>query len=216
MARLFGVLEPLPGVKPKLRALADTITPYRRPGDYAQAVMDLGATVCTPRSPRCVVCPWTARCAARRRGDPEAFPAKAPKKPRPQRRTIALVVVRDDGAVWMRRRPEQGLLGGMLEIPSTPWTAMKPDEAAARTLLDERLDWQPVAGTVVHVFTHFQLDAQVWVAAAGDARRVDNQGMWIEVGKLGSSAIPSVMRKIIEHGLRSGAFAGRGVASTEP
>jgi A/G-specific adenine glycosylase len=209
MARLFAIAEPLPAAKPRLRAAADSLTPDERAGDYAQAVMDLGATVCTPRAPRCVVCPWTSSCAARRQGDPEAYPARTPKKPRPQRRAIALMLVREDGAVWMRRRPEQGLLGGMLEVPSTPWKAAEPDPTVARRLLPGRFRWQPTKGAVVHVFTHFQLEMHVWVAGSGAAQPLDNRGMWIEPAKLGSAAIPSVMRKIIEHGLRSGLVSGQ-------
>jgi A/G-specific adenine glycosylase len=202
MARIFAIEEPLPAAKPRLREAAASLTPQQRGGDYAQAAMDLGATVCTPRNPRCVICPWSARCAARRRGDPEAFPAKAPKKARPQRQAIALLLVRDDGAIWMRRRPEQGLLGGMLEVPSTPWQEQAPDPDLVRNVMPARADWREAAGMVVHVFTHFQLEARVWVAHAGAVQAPDNQGVWIAIDKLGSSAIPSVMRKIIEHGLR--------------
>jgi A/G-specific adenine glycosylase len=203
MSRMHTIAEALPAAKPRLRAAAAALTPDRRAGDYAQAVMDLGATVCVPRAPRCVICPWTARCAARRRGDPEAFPVKAAKKPRPRRQAIALLLVRDDGAVWLRRRPESGLLGGMLEVPSTTWQAADPDLALARNVLAGVTKWQPTAGRVVHVFTHFQLEMKVWVAHARGVEPADNRGMWITFEKLGNSAIPSVTRKVIEHGLAS-------------
>jgi A/G-specific adenine glycosylase len=202
MARMFAIVEPLPAAKPRLREAADALTPAARAGDYAQAVMDLGATVCTPRGPRCVICPWSPRCVARRRGDPETLPTKAPKKTRPQRRAIALLLLRDDGAIWMRRRAEQGLLGGMLEVPSTPWQEAGPDPEAARAFLP-RAAWRETAGAVIHVFTHFQLEVRVWVAQARAVQPADNHGVWIGPEKLGSSAIPSVMRKIIAHGLRS-------------
>ena len=208
MARMHAVGEALPAAKARLREAADALTPQDRAGDYAQAVMDLGATVCIPRAPRCVICPWTARCAARRRGDPEAFPVKAAKKERPRRQTIALLLVRDDGAVWLRRRAEKGLLGGMLEVPSTPWVGEDPDPALARTVLPLVTSWKPAVGTVSHVFTHFQLEAKVWVAHAKGVESADNHGMWIAFEKLGSSAIPSVTRKMIEHGLASLASSG--------
>jgi A/G-specific adenine glycosylase len=206
MARMFAIAEALPGAKPLLRAAADSLTPGPRTGDYAQAVMDLGATVCTPRAPRCVICPWSGRCAARRRGDQEAFPVKAAKKARPRRRAIALLLMREDGAIWMRRRPAQGLLGGMLEVPSTAWLDREPEVHEARSLLPG-LVWRETAGAVIHVFTHFQLETRVWIAHARAADGPDNQGMWIGIEKLGRSAIPSVMQKIIHHGLRAAASA---------
>jgi A/G-specific adenine glycosylase len=202
MARLFAIGEALPAAKPQLRAAADSLTPHARAGDYAQAAMDLGATICTPRAPRCVICPWSGRCSARRRGEPEAFPVKAPKKARPRRRAIALLLMREDGAIWMRRRPSEGLLGGMLEVPTTAWTERDPDPALARAMLPHQ-GWQETPGSVVHVFTHFELNARVWIAQAGDAQGLYNQGMWITLEKLGRSAVPSVMRKLIEHGLKA-------------
>jgi A/G-specific adenine glycosylase len=203
MARMFAIAEPLPAAKPRLRAAADSLTPERRAGDYAQAVMDLGATVCTPRSPRCVICPWSERCVARRRGDAETFPVKAAKKARPRRRAIALLLVREDGAIWMRRRPPEGLLGGMLEVPSTIWVDQEPDPHLARAVLPGH-DWHEAAGTVVHVFTHFELETRVWTAHARGAVNQCNQGVWIAFENLGRSAVPSVMRKIITHGLGAG------------
>ncbi|HEX2116661.1 MAG TPA: A/G-specific adenine glycosylase, partial [Alphaproteobacteria bacterium] len=202
MARLFSIGESLPAAKPRLREAAGSLTPSDRAGDYAQAVMDLGATICTPRAPRCVICPWSDRCAARRRGDPEAFPVKPPKKARPRRQAIALLLLRDDGAVWLRRRPAEGLLGGMLEVPSTTWSEHAPDPELARTVLPGQV-WQETAGAVVHVFTHFELHVRVWIAQARDGEDLHNHGMWIAAEKLGKSAIPSVMWKIIEHGFKA-------------
>ncbi len=202
MARMFAIEEALPKAKPAMREAAASLAPRRRSGDYAQAVMDLGATICTPRAPRCVVCPWSARCVARRRGDPEIFPFKAPKKARPHRRGIAFMILRDDGAIWLRRRAEKGLLGGMLEVPSTPWEASAPDEDSARRAAPTALHWRAAPGSVIHVFTHFELELNVWLARAGAGPAPDNHGVWIEPAKLGAAAIPSVMRKVIEHGFR--------------
>ena len=209
MARMFAIGEALPGAKPKLRAAAASLAPQRRSGDYAQAVMDLGATVCTPRSPRCVLCPWTARCAARRRGDVEAFPVKAPKKQRPRRRGIAFMLLRDDGAVWLRRRAERGLLGGMLEVPSTPWEPSLPDAADALKSAPMSRPWRATPGKVVHVFTHFELELDVWIAKADERCAADNYGVWIEPAKLGRAAIPSVMRKVLEHGMKHAILAAK-------
>jgi A/G-specific adenine glycosylase len=199
----------LPGAKPRLREAAASLTPEMRAGDYAQAVMDLGATICTPRRPRCMICPWAARCAARR-GDPEAFPARAPKNPRPRRHGIAFLVLREDGAVWLRRRPEQGLLGGMLEVPSTEWTAESPEPGCARKVAPAARRWREAPGTVVHVFTHFELDLKVWLARPKSKTVPDNYGLWIELDELGSAAIPSVMRKVISHGLKHATMIGSG------
>ena len=130
VARLFAVTEPLPGAKPEIRRLAASLMPAKRPGDLTQAMMDLGASICSPRSPSCTLCPVSAHCLAFARRLTGSIPAKAPKKERPVRRGAAFVAVRRDGAVLLRRRPPKGLLGGMLEVPSTPWTEEMPERNA--------------------------------------------------------------------------------------
>ncbi len=122
IARLFAVEAPLPAAKAEIRRLADTLVPQRRPGDFTQGMMDLGATICTPKKPACVLCPWMDACAARARGDQETFPRKAPKIEGKLRRGASFVVTRADGRVLVRSRPAKGLLGGMTEVPSTAWT----------------------------------------------------------------------------------------------
>jgi A/G-specific adenine glycosylase len=198
MARVFAIGEKLPVAKEKLRAAAASLTPSLRSGDYAQAVMDLGATVCTPRQPRCMICPWAARCEARRRGDPERFPVKGAKSVRPVRHGVAFLLVREDGAIWLRRRQERGLLGGMLEVPSTAWEAEAPSHAAAKTAAPGASGWRALAGTVSHTFTHFELVLKVWMAR-GPAKLPDNRGMWVSAAELDRAALPSVMRKVIGH-----------------
>ncbi len=200
MARLYAVETPLPAAKPELRALAAALTPADRPGDYAQAVMDLGATVCVPRRPLCARCPWQAACAARARGIAAALPAKSPKKARPLRRGVAFWAVRADGAVLLRRRPEDGLLGGMMEVPSTPWreTVWPAEEALAHAPL--AADWRPLAGAVAHGFTHFQLELDV---LAVDGIESDAAGVWCPVDDLGSQALPTLMKKVVRHALRA-------------
>ncbi|MEM7499015.1 MAG: A/G-specific adenine glycosylase [Pseudomonadota bacterium] len=160
MARLFAEAEPLPTVKPQLKARAAALTPQRRPGDHAQALMDLGATICTPRSPACGICPLMATCEGRRQGIAATLPAKAPKAAKPVRAGTAFVAFDGAGRVGTVVRPEKGLLGGMRALPSTDWTTpappIEPPFAA---------DWSPV-GEVRHTFTHFHLRLGVMVATA--------------------------------------------------
>lgn len=199
MARLFAVTDPLPGAKSALKALAAELTPDQRPGDYAQAVMDLGATVCTPRSPACGICPWMAPCAARRLGIEASLPAKMEKAERPTRHGLAFWTVRKDGAVLLRRRPPQGLLGGMMEIPSTAWgeTAVKLETARADAPLAAQ--WREVPGMVRHTFTHFHLEMRLVAARTGPNPLA--RGIWCPLDQLGDQALPTLMRKIVRHAL---------------
>lgn len=197
MARLFAIREPLPEAKPELRRLAATLTPGLRSGDYAQAVMDLGATVCTPRKPRCILCPWREACQGRLAGIADELPARRAREERPTRRGVVFWAVRPDGAVLLRRRPEKGLLGGMMEVPSTEWREAPWSEAEARAQAPVPARWTLLPGTVGHVFTHFRLELQVLAGAvrAGYARG----GVWVAPEALADQALPTVMRKIIAH-----------------
>jgi A/G-specific adenine glycosylase len=197
VARLFAVETPLPDAKPELRRRAAAMTPDERPGDWAQAMMDLGATVCTPAKPRCVLCPWSAPCRARALGIAEALPARRAKKVKPLRRGVAFVAFRD-GAVLMRRRPEKGLLGGLLEVPSTEWREDPWVEEDVVSAAPAAASWRALPGIVRHVFTHFALELEVRVARTDEA-----PGLWIPIDQLGGEAIPSVMRKVLERALRS-------------
>ncbi|MBW3617757.1 MAG: A/G-specific adenine glycosylase [Proteobacteria bacterium] len=165
IARVFAVEAPLPASKPELKRLAGEVTDITRPGDWAQAMMDLGATICTPRAPKCLLCPLTAHCAARR-GDPELYPRKAPKRERPRRYGAVYVLTRG-GETALVRRPGHGLLGGMLGLPTTEWRdrAWSLDEAVA--VAPTAADWRQ-AGRVEHLFTHFALSLLV-LRAEGDA-----------------------------------------------
>jgi A/G-specific adenine glycosylase len=184
IARLFAVEAQLPAAKPELRDLAGALVTAERPGDWAQALMDLGATLCTPKAPKCGICPWTAYCAALATGAPESYPRRAAKPPRPERFGAAFRIERG-GAFWLVRRPDKGLLGGMAGLPTTQWRS----ERWART---EALKHAPVvanwtkAGQVRHVFTHFALTLEVYVAAAVPV----GEGWWGDV-----SALPSVFKK---------------------
>ncbi len=199
MARLFAVMAPLPGAKAELHGLAESMTPELRPGDYAQAVMDLGATICTPRNPNCLLCPWSDGCAGR--GMAAELPRRAPRKARPLRRGTAFWLTHDDGAVLLRRRPENGLLGGMMEIPSTPWReapVLSHSKARAHAPL-AAADWRALPGVVSHGFTHFQLELNILAAtASGEA---DSSWPWCPIGRLSDQALPTLMKKIVAHAL---------------
>jgi len=196
MARLFAVEAPLPGSKAVLRDLAARLTPAVRPGDYAQAVMDLGATVCTPRRPTCGLCPWAGPCLARARGIAGDLPAKAAKPAKPWRFGIAYLGVRADGAVLMERRPARGLLGGMLGLPGSDWGESpepRPPFAAP---------WSCAGGEVRHTFTHFHLRLRVETAPVP----ADFDASWaiFEPPARAVAAVPTVMKKALRLGLGGG------------
>jgi A/G-specific adenine glycosylase len=205
MARLNAVTEPLPDAKPVLRSHAARLTPQRRPGDYAQAVMDLGATICTPRKPRCILCPWRDPCAARRLGIEERLPAKREKPAKPTRQGVAFWAVRADGAVLLRRRPEKGLLGGMMEVPSTLWLARSQNLAEAEAEAPVAARWKLLPGIVRHTFTHFHLEIAVAVGQIQGLQRVD--GVWVSIDALGDHALPTIMKKIAHHAIARAPFA---------
>jgi A/G-specific adenine glycosylase len=200
LARLHAIETPLPRAKVELRSLALAMVPRSRPGDFAQALMDLGATLCTVRRPRCMACPWAAHCRARAMGEAERLPVRPPKTGKPVRHGIAFWAVREDGAVLLRRRAEEGLLGGMAEIPSTPWRD-RP-WTAAEALEDAPLaaDWQPLAGAIAHVFTHFRLELAVLAARLPLAATAAG-GYWCALDRLSGEPLPSLMRKVVTLGL---------------
>jgi A/G-specific adenine glycosylase len=206
VARLFAVEDELPAAKRTIRRLAEALVPAARAGDFAQALMDLGATVCTPRKPACALCPWIDECAARRRGDPESFPVKAPKREGRLRRGAAFVVVRTDGCVLVRSRPPKGLLGGMTEVPTTEWTHAfdQRDALAASPLLSRaKPDWRRIPGVVTHVFTHFPLELAVYGATVGASTPAPAGMRWVALAQLAGEALPNLMRKVVAHAFPS-------------
>lgn len=209
VVRLFAVEAPLPGSKAELRRLAATLTPRKRPGDFAQAMMDLGASICSPRTPLCDQCPLARHCAAHARGMAAALPARAPKPERPVRFGAVFVAIRADGAALLRRRPPKGLLGGMLEVPGTEWTeASETAEAKCLTASSETTDmlnqapivgaWQFVSGEVTHTFTHFHLRLAVFRAdGISQHAPAPSNCQWMPRARLANEALPSVMRKVL-------------------
>ncbi len=195
VARLFDEHTPLPAAKPILTAHAEALTPTRRPGDYAQAVMDLGATICTPTSPACGICPWMEPCAARQAGTATDLPRKTPKKPKPVRRGVAYMARRTDGAWLLERRPPKGLLGGMLGWPGSDWVAS--DEVPDHTPPLEA-DWQPVPGEVRHTFTHFHLVLQILCADVEGG--TPTSGDFLHPKDFRPADLPTLMRKVFDLG----------------
>ena len=204
ISRLFAIEMPLPDAKPEIAERAAGLVPQKRAGDYAQALMDLGATVCTPRNPRCMLCPIADACRARKRGIAEQLPARLPKQQKPTRRGLAFVLARRDGAILLRKRPAKGLLGGMDEVPSSAWRegTFAADSALAEAPVPAR--WRILDGIVRHTFTHFHLELTVARAtAATDVPAALAPGTaWCTVDRMTERALPTVMRKVIAHALK--------------
>jgi A/G-specific adenine glycosylase len=212
VSRLFAVEDPLPQAKPLIQQLATTLLAgdeksragdaKSRSGDSAQALMDLGASICTPKKPACALCPLNDDCLGRARGDQETFPRKALKKTGALRRGAAFVVTRGD-ELLVRTRPEKGLLGGMTEVPGSHWLAAQDDETALKQspMLKGIARWHRKTGVVTHVFTHFPLELVVYTVNV-PARTGAPEGMrWVPISTLRDEALPNVMRKVISHGL---------------
>jgi len=197
LARYFAVKTALPKAKPELRRRAQTLVPESRAGDFAQGLMDLGQLVCTPKRPACAKCPWGKDCRAHALGRPEAFPKKGAERARPLKRGAAFVARDAGGAVLLVRRPERGLLGGMLQPPLGPWSASFPGAAEAMEQAPFAAQWRRRTGFVRHGFTHFELEIEVWRADL--KRRNGFDGSWVHPRDLHTVALPTVMRKILSH-----------------
>ena len=195
IARLYAIETPMPKVKPELHSLGMALVPARA-GDFAQALMDLGSAICTPRRPACLNCPLTDDCLARRRGIQEQLPVKAPKLVRPLKRGAAFVVTDRLGAVLLVKRPDKGLLASMLEPPLGPWGADFPSKVAALKQAPFVAKWEKRTGIVRHGFTHFELEVEVYRADL--SRRPKTPGIWVAADRLAESALPTVMRKMLE------------------
>ena len=192
IARRFDIRTPLPAAKPEIAARAGELTPETRPGCYAQAVMDLGATICTPKNPACGICPWRDDCAGRLAGTAADLPAKTPKKPKPVRHGIAYLARRVDGAWLLERRPDSGLLGGMLGWPGSEWT--EGDPAPAPPI---RAEWRDVGAEARHTFTHFHLRLALRTALV-PMERAPERGAFLPLEEFRPSDLPTVMRKAFD------------------
>ena len=198
ISRLHAIETPLPAAKPEMRALVAAMTPGHRPGDFAQAMMDLGATICTPRRPACALCPMNADCRVLGRDDPELFPRKAAKKEKPVRLGAAFIAEDETGAVFLRKRVASGLLGGMTEVPGSAWTA-RIDGETGLAAAPFAADWQ-ACGSVTHVFTHFELRLSIYRSMVSAEVRT-GEGWWQPKETLDGEALPTVMKKAIQQAI---------------
>jgi A/G-specific adenine glycosylase len=204
IARLYALQTPLPDVKPEIQVRAARLVPQERAGDYAQAMMDLGATVCTPRNPSCVICPLMEGCKGRAQGIAEELPRRAARADKPTRRGVAFVLSNRDGAILLRKRAPKGLLGGMDEVPSSAWREGKLVVAEALKEAPVPANWKILEGGVRHTFTHFHLELVVVHATATTSRlaKLSRGTAWVTLDRLTERALPTVMRKVIAHAVK--------------
>ncbi len=200
ISRLYMLEMPMPAGRKAVAAATLALAPQDRPGDFAQALMDLGSTICTPRKPACALCPWRDPCRARQAGTQESFPRKLAKKEGALRRGAAFVVLRADGSVLLRTRPPKGLLGSMAEAPTTAWSAGH-DPAGALKEAPIAASWLTANAPVRHVFTHFPLELTVLAAQAPAGAQAPEGMRFTPLGALDAEPLPTVMRKVIEAGL---------------
>ncbi|HBF30271.1 A/G-specific adenine glycosylase, partial [Rhizobium sp.] len=198
ITRLYAITDALPGAKPAIKAKAAAITPKDRPGDFAQAMMDLGATICTPKRPTCALCPFNGHCLALKSHEPEHFPVKASKKAKPVRLGAAFIALDNKGRILLRKRENKGLLGGMTEVPTTEWTS-RVDGDHTDASAPMQADWQ-ACGTITHVFTHFELRLSVF-RADNLVAHASNHGWWEPLANLDEQALPTVMKKAISQAI---------------
>jgi A/G-specific adenine glycosylase len=203
VARLFSIETPLPAANSEIKARAEGMVPVARPGDFAQAMMDLGAMVCAPKNPSCDLCPVLDLCLGHACGVAASLPRKAPRAHRPLRRGAAFFVRREDGAVLVRTRPEKGLLGGMTELPGTEWETYF-DDALVLAQAPLKAHFRKLEGAIAHAFTHFALSLSIYVAEVKEDKRAPSGYRWTPARELDNEAFPGVMRKVIEAVRRSG------------
>lgn len=194
MTRLFAIETPLPAAKAQVYAAVEAMLPKDRPGDFAQACMDLGATICTPRKPKCILCPLREGCAALTAGEPERYPVKTAKADKPLRKGAAFVAVRGDGAVLLTKRGGKGLLAGMSCVPTNGWTARSDGRTGTADAPLEAV-WQP-SGSVRHVFTHFELE--LFVHRTSTMAKAPDGHWWSKPADLPGEALPTLFKKAIE------------------
>jgi A/G-specific adenine glycosylase len=190
----MNLQTPLPALRLKVLSLFAPIVPRDRPGDFVQAIMDLGATTCRPRNLKCNQCPWFQFCEAQKYGKAENLPVRAPKKKKPTRLGVVFWLEKTGGKILLRRRPEKGILGGMMEFPSTDWRDKIWDVDEAIKMAPFNVKWQPLLGTVHHTFTHFNLELTVFIGYLGP--RKEGQDVWSRPEFFADYAMPTLMKKI--------------------
>lgn len=204
LSRLYCLASPMPAVKAAVQDKASVLTPKDRPGDFAEALMDLGATICMPKKANCPACPWTGLCQAEKEGAPETYPVKAAKKAKPIRKGWAIIMENNRGEILLQKRPEKGLLGGMDGVPTTDW--LERAQSKKDALKDwPALNWQEGQEIVRHTFTHFHLELKILSAVyPGDDDRDGERhhnlegGFWCPVAGLDKTALPTVMKKVLK------------------
>ena len=199
MARYLAFRGSLPGARAQLTSLVAGLVPELRAGDFAQGLMDLGSSICTTENPQCGVCPLTLRCEARRQGLTEHLPRKEKKTQRRVMRALAFVAIDDQGSVYLVRRPEAGLFGGMMQPPMTPLRKNFPSAPDARSQAPFHGEWAIKRGVVRHTLTHIELEVRTYVAQF--SARPNGEGIWLSPGEFSSAALPTAMRKMLAHAL---------------
>jgi A/G-specific adenine glycosylase len=197
ISRIDAIETPLPQSKPLIKARAQTLMPGCRAGDFVQALMDLGATICTPKNPNCLICPWLNDCHGRKLGIAATLPRKLPKRSLPTRKGHAFVIENAKGEILLRQRADKGLLGGMTEVPGSAWHSDQPDVEPPIPA-----QWKMRPGVVTHTFTHFHLEVTVWVTQVDFTTLPDDSYRWVPKSETRKEALPTVMRKILVHGLK--------------
>lgn len=191
--RVFAIKTPLPKAKPEIKTQVAKATPADRPGDFAQGLMDLGSSICTPKRPNCMLCPLNAPCRALNDGEQELYPFKLQKKKKPKRVGAAFIIEDQKGAIFLRKRPETGLLAQMSEVPTSNWNSNQNGETGIEAAPVE-LDWKHI-GKVRHVFTHFELTLEVYFAKV--PTRPNLEGWWSSPDEISNEALPNLMRKVL-------------------
>lgn len=199
ISRLFAIETPLPAAKVQIKELVEQIMPQKRSGDFAQAMMDLGSSICTPRKPSCILCPLNAECIALKNHDPELFPFKAPKKQRPVRYGSAFIAINQQQQILLRKRTAKGLLHNMSEVPGSYWDS----RTDGSTNIDDApfpAEWR-FEGIITHIFTHFELHLHVY-SADNITSYITNDGWWVDIQELQHEALPTVMKKAISAAIK--------------
>lgn len=201
VSRLFAISTSLPAAKPLIREATDAITPEARAGDFAQAMMDLGAGLCSVKNPSCMLCPLNQNCAAFIGGNPEAYPVKPAKKAKPARTGTAYWIEKDD-CVWLLRRADKGMLAGMRALPDDGWSARADGDGIAPA----PTDWREMEARVAHVFTHFSLELKIVVTAWPDSASDPSEGEWWPVKSLDKAGLPTLFNKVAKAVIASGHY----------